>query len=76
MARALRSHKQDITCLWRHNLMEMDIESMREKQGLICQIRLNFFLIDFRLKLIRQEDHDNIALSNRLSNRKYREPIL
>ena len=43
---------------------------MGERQGSArLQVRLNFFLVDLGLVLVRQKDHHNVSLGDGLANR-------
>ena len=70
MARALRSDHEDRVILRRLDVAVVDVEAVSEGQSSArLQVRLNFFLVDLGLVLVRQKDHNNVSLSDSLANR-------
>ena len=65
VSRTLGCNHGDIHPLRRGNLFEMDIETMREHQGIpLAQILFNRFLVDLGLDGVGNQHHDHIRFLN------------
>src|SRR5574343_630845 len=62
VARALRSNHDDVHVSARHDLFVMHVEAVSEGQGsALLQVRGDFFVVNLRNVLVRQQDHDNVG---------------
>ncbi len=53
----------------RLNLAEVDVEAVGEKEGVVgLQVRLDLLAVDFALRLVRQQNHDEVARLRRFRN--------
>ena len=63
VARSLRGDHGDIDILRRNDLAKMDVEAMREHEHVAgLKVRGDVFLVKARLKLVVDQDHDDIGL--------------
>ena len=63
VAGSLRGDHDDVDVLGRLDAAEVDVEAVREREGLAFgQIRLDALFIEFRLLLVVDEDHDEIGV--------------
>ena len=71
MTRTFRCNHENVNARWRNNLLEVDIETMCEGESTArLEIGTNFFLVDVRLLLVRNQDHRDVCLLDRLSDRQ------
>ena len=71
MTGTLRCNHENVNASWRNDLLEVDIETMREGESTAwLEVRTNLFLVDVRLLLIRDQNHRDVRLLNRLGDRQ------
>ena len=70
MAGTLRRDHDYVNIRRRHDLLEMDVEAVRESKHVArLEVGLDHFFIDIRLLLVRNEHHDDIARRGSLGRR-------
>ncbi len=74
MPGALGRDHDDIEVGARLDLLEVDVEAVGErKRGALLDIGLYHVVIDLRVVLVRQQDHDDIRALHRVLDRLHRE---
>ena len=70
VARALRSDHEDRVVLGRLDVAVVDVETVSESQSSArLQVRLNLFLVNLSLVLVRQQNHDHVGFGDSLADR-------
>ena len=68
VARALRRNHDNVDILRRDDLLEVDVEAVRKCEAVAgLEVRLDGFLIDIRLLLVRNQHHNDVARLGSLS---------
>src|SRR5690606_15986932 len=72
----LRRHHVDVDVLGGYDLGEVDVEAVREAEGVpLLQVRLDIFLVNYRVNLVGKEDLDHLRLLRRLRRRRHPDPV-
>ena len=76
MTRALRRDHADIHTLRRRDGAEVDVEAVREHQGLAWrQVRGNLGLVERLLDVIWHQNHDHVRLLHGIRNGGHTQPL-
>src|SRR5689334_11196765 len=76
MAWAFRRDHEDINIRRRHDLAEMDVEAVPERNGIArLRVRLDTLCVERGLILVVDEDHDDIRLLAGLSDGEHGVPV-
>ena len=69
MTGTLRCNHENVNASRRNNLLEVDVETMCESESTArLEVGTNLFLVDVRLLLIRDQNHRDVRLLDRLSD--------